>query len=260
MTETLYVPEGPQFAPTLLTASPWSQDHCHAGPPAALLTRAIQGLEPQDLDLSRITVEMLAPIPREPVLVAAQVTRPGRRVQLAEAELKTTEGDLLARAVAWRIRRRQPLDLPTPDEPIEPPPGPDGLEMETYRLRDYPNFYNDAQEVRLVAGSFARPGESTVWVRQTVPLLPGEPLSAEERTVAAADSGNGVSSVARFDELLFINPDLTVYLARRPQGEWIAMESRSHLDATGRGLTDTTLFDGHGYLGRANQSLFVDEP
>lgn len=260
MTDALYVADGGRFVPTDYTTSPWSPDHCHGGPPAALLARAIQALEPADLHLARITVEMLAPIPKEPVVATAGVVRPGRNVQLAAAELSTVDGTVVLRAAAWRIRERSPLHLPEVATAAPPaPPPPQELPHDTFRGREYRHYYADAQQRRMIHGSFTEPGPAAMWFRLVVPLVAGEEPTAEQRVVAAADSANGISSVASFDDMLFINNDLTVYLARRPVGEWVAVDARSHLDAAGRGLTDSTIFDEDGFIGRTNQGLFVDE-
>jgi hypothetical protein len=261
MTDALYVPDGDVYVPTDYTTSPWSPDHCHGGPPSALLVRALQALQPADLHLARITVEMLAPIPKHPVIATAGVVRPGRKVQMAVAELSTVDGTVLLRATAWRIRERSPLDLPDAATAglAEPPPHPAELPADTFRGRSYRHYYADAQERRMIHGSFTDPGPAAMWFRLVVPLVAGEEPTPEQRVVAAADSANGISSVASFDRLLFINNDLTVYLARHPVGEWVAVDARSHLDPSGRGLSDSALFDERGFVGRANQGLFVDE-
>ena len=46
-----------------------------------------------------------------------------------------------------------------------------------------------------------------------------------QRAAAAADFGNGVSWVLPFDDWIFLNPDLTLHLARPPQGEWIGLDA-----------------------------------
>ena len=44
---------------------------------------------------------------------------------------------------------------------------------------------------------------------------------------------------------------------RHPQGEWICLDARTYLGANGCGLAESTLFDAHGLIGRATQSLVV---
>lgn len=258
MTAALYERRYGSFAPTPLVGSPWSPEMAHGGPPAALLVRAIEAQPPVDLDVARVTVEMLAPIPMAPVQARARIVRPGKRVQLVEAELTDSTGTALLRALAWRMRRRDPLEVGAMQSPGPPPP-PEECPAETWRVVDYANFYSDAQERRSVAGSIAEIGAAFEWFRLDVPVVAGEEPSPLQRLITAADCANGHSRMAEFEDLLFINTDLTLHLARAPVGEWFALDSRSLYDPTGRGLSDTAMFDRRGFLGRSNQSLFVDE-
>jgi hypothetical protein len=120
-------------------------------------------------------------------------------------------------------------------------------------------FHSDAVEHRFVAGGFDRPGPSTDWIRLRVPLVAGEPLSPLARVVAVADFGNGISWVlSRNDGYRFINPDLTVYLHRLPAGEWVCLEAATAVEAHGIGLAESRLWDEHGPIGRALQSLLLE--
>jgi hypothetical protein len=92
-----------------------------------------------------------------------------------------------------------------------------------------------------------------------VPVVPGEAPSPLERTLAAADFGNGISAVVSWDDYLFVNPELTVYLLRDPVGEWIGLDSRTAIDPGGIGLAESTLHDEQGPFGRALQSLYVSK-
>ncbi|HEU4426051.1 MAG TPA: thioesterase family protein, partial [Pilimelia sp.] len=108
------------------------------------------------------------------------------------------------------------------------------------------------------AGSFLEPGPATAWMRMRVPLVAGEQPSQLTRVLVAADSGNGISNVLDFSEYLFVNPDLTVHLARYPAGEWVCLRAVTSIDAAGLGMADTALYDQHGRIGRSTQSLFVN--
>jgi len=258
VTAALYVPHDDLFEPTELVKSPWSPEMSHGGPPAALLVRAIENVEPIELDIARVTVEMLAPIPMRPLTTSTTVLRPGKRIQLVAAELSDSDGVVFLRATAWKVRRRDTLAVGAMAPP-EPPPPPESCPNETWQIAPYKNFYSDAQERRSIFGSIAEIGAAAAWFRLVVPVVAGEQPSPVQRLVTAADSANGHSRMAEFDDLLFINTDLTLHLARAPIGEWFALDSRSHYDASGRGLSDTTVFDLTGFLGRSNQSLFLDE-
>ena len=89
------------------------------------------------------------------------------------------------------------------------------------------------------------------------PLLEGEEPSVYQRVAVAADSGNGISAILDMKHYSFVNSDLTVNLLRRPRGEWVCIDARTLLGPNGCGLAESTLYDRHGLIGRATQSLLV---
>src|SRR6476646_4606135 len=97
--EAFYERDGDLFRATELTRGPWDPGAQHAGPPSALLGWAIEGLpESEEFQVGRVTFEILRSVPIAPVRVAARVARPGRRVQLFEAELSEAGGEGVMRA------------------------------------------------------------------------------------------------------------------------------------------------------------------
>jgi hypothetical protein len=96
-------------------------------------------------------------------------------------------------------------------------------------------------------------------MRMRHPLIAGEEPTPLQRVAIAADSGNGISSPLDFRRFVFINVDLSIHLGRPPDGEWICLDSTTIPDPTGVGITDTALYDERGPLGRAAQTLLIDE-
>jgi hypothetical protein len=91
------------------------------------------------------------------------------------------------------------------------------------------------------------------------PLVAGEPISPLARVLIAADSGNGVSSALDYRQFIFVNPELTVYLHRPLEGEWLCLEAESIVSPRGVGLAASTLHDLRGPVGRGLQSLLVGQ-
>jgi hypothetical protein len=255
---SLFQRRGDLFLPGELTRSPWSEDTQHAGPVSALVARAVEALEPLDLALVRLTIDILRPLPVLPLTVQASVARAGRRVQLAAASVRLETGEELVRASCWRVRRASPLSLGTPPDMLPPsPPSPESLPPFDFAFRTYTDFFGHAVDKRLAAGDVAGPGRATVWFRLRVPVVEDEPITPLQTVMAVVDSANGISWMADPASFVFPNTDVGVYLARDPVGEWIALDSVSYLDPTGRGISDTALFDSAGFLGRANQVLYL---
>lgn len=257
MADALYLPDGDRFLPTQLTAGPWSPDAQHGGPVAALVVRAIERHEAGDFLAARLTLELLRPVPLAPLAVRTRTTRPGRKVQLVEAHVEA-DGVEVARATGLRIRRA-PVVLPEGLPPSAPAPAPgpeDAVRHEPWG--GWEGFHNAGAELRFASGGFFQPGPATAWIRLTVPVVAGEAPTGAMRAAAAADFGNGISSVLPFGTWVFINPDLTVSLHREPVGEWICLRARTTPTSIGVGLAEGDLFDVDGAVGRSQQSLVVE--
>jgi acyl-coenzyme A thioesterase PaaI-like protein len=271
-------PERRRFVPTEHARGPWDPRALHGGAPAALIAAELERLQPgAELPFARLHFEFLRPVPLAPLELHTRITRPGRRVQALEGELRAGE-ELVCRARALRIQ-------PAPDElparagelvrEYEDAPLPAPVEGHEVRFAlddtDLKSFAATAMEMRFLVGrplkgglpevgissAHAPVGAATVWMRLRYPLLPGEPLTPLARVPAAADFGNGVAAVLPFDEYLFINADLSIELDRRPAGEWTALRARTLLHPGGIGWAESVLHDARGPLGVARQSLVV---
>ena len=255
MAEAFYVPDGDGFVATELTRGPWDPAAQHAGPPSALLGRALERCEPRpDAMIARITLEILRPVPITRLRTEARVVRPGRNVTLIEGALSDAEGPVML-ARAWRIRTQDigvSAGLESPPAAMPPEEGTEEFFV------GWDSFgYHTAMEWRFVRGAFLEYGPATVWMRMRQPLVAGEQISPLARVLAAADSGNGVSGVLDFTGYIFINTDLTVHLHRHPVGEWVRLDARTLAESHGVGMAESALHDERGALGRSVQSLLL---
>jgi len=244
-----------RFVASELARGPWDPNAQHGGAPAALLMRAFERLDGGELAIARVTYEFLRPVPLGNLELAASIARPGRRVQLLEGSLTAPGGVEVVRARALRVAAADTGGVTT--EATPPPPGPEeGRPNPLVPPHGLPMFAPDAIEVRFVAGTFGG-GPSTAWFRLRHPLVAGEIPSPLQRLAAAGDFGNGISAALSWDEYMFINPDLTLYVERAPAGEWICLQSRTTLAPGGIGTSESVLFDRRGRVGRATQALLV---
>ena len=107
-------------------------------------------------------------------------------------------------------------------------------------------FAFDAIEIRFVEGEWGR-GPCKAWFRLRSPLVAGENPTPLQLLAAAGDFGNGISATLSWDDYLYINPDLTLYVEREPVGDWICLESETRIVAGGIGIAESVLYD----LGRS---------
>ncbi|MGA8361244.1 MAG: thioesterase family protein [Candidatus Dormiibacterota bacterium] len=256
MEEALFTANKRGYLPSEHARGPWDRTAMHGGPPAALMASVMEALPTEaPMAVVRTTVEIFRPVPLRPVEVSARIEREGRRVQLLTASL--TDGNTeLCRATAWRMRiadldlgERPPLEVPFP--------GPDSAVAHVSETDD-PAFHQTGVEMRFARGAFMKQGPATVWIRLAIPLIAGKTPTPLQRVIAAADFGNGVASALPWGRFLFINTDLTVYLARTPEGEWIGLDASTDVDPRGTGVAYSRLYDERGPIGHALQSLFID--
>jgi Acyl-CoA thioesterase C-terminal domain/Acyl-CoA thioesterase N-terminal domain len=241
------------WLPNDLARGPWDPDALHGGPTAALLARAVEPLL-APLQPTRLTVELLRRVPVAPLHVTARLTRDGRKIRIAEARMEH-DGTAVGTAGALGIRTKR---LTVVEQPTERPAGPEVGSEPDRSLDPYEAFHNKGVQHSFVRGVFGEPGPATDWIRLRLPLVPDEQPSPFQRVAAAADFGNGISGLDVMNDLLFINPDLTIHLSRLPVGEWICLDARSRYEPEGIGISVSDLYDEAGPVGRSIQSLLLD--
>ncbi|HET8952650.1 MAG TPA: thioesterase family protein [Solirubrobacteraceae bacterium] len=251
MSEAFYEPlGGGRFGSTGHTAGPWDVRSQHAGPPAALLGRALEATDAREGTLlSRVTFEILGPVPVAEVEVESHVSRPGRTVELIEAQL-SAGGRPVMTARAWRLPALDAPGRPPAEGAPLPRPG-----EETPPPHDF--GYGHAVEMRFAAGGWFEHGPATAWTRLKVRVVPDEEPTPLQRVLAVADSGNGISAVMSWDEWLFINPELTVHVLRPPAGEWVVLDAATTIAPGGAAIARSVLSDESGPVAYGAQTLLV---
>lgn len=245
---------------TKAAIGPWNEAHQHGGPPTALMCRALEcfGDEPEAFSLVRITVELLSPVSvTEPLHVQVDPVKLGRRAQRFVVRLRLSSGKEVATATALRLRR-VPVSLPEPPRhpPRAPLPSPEGLPSMVLPFFSSEVAYHTAVELRVARGQWGA-GPCAAWLRPRIPLVAGEPLTPIQGLAIIADAANGVAYVLDVDKYAFVNPDLTIALARDPVGGWFGIDAHAVAVPDGIGLNDCGLFDETGALGRVLQSLVI---
>ncbi len=260
----LFEREGNRFHPTEACRGPWDPNAMHGGPPSALMARLALEHDPGDTEwfVSRLTSELLRPVPLETLMARVETRRPGRRLQLIDVSLFTLDG---TEVCAGRMLRMAVGDNGL-DESALPQSGPPNAvapeDCATYDLtaRHDPGvvMFGGMVDVRPVEGNFFEtPGPGQSWFRLRVPTFVGEEIHPLDRACTTADFPNAVSSVLSAEEHLFINPDVTVHLHRLPVGDWVLLSAESHVRRAGFGTAAGILSDRDGQIGTSVQSLLV---
>lgn len=273
MTDPIFRRDGDRFIPTELARSPWGTGLLHGGPPAGLLARAIEQASPdQELHVARLTIDLFRPVPKQPLRTEVRVAREGRRIAVLEASLIADDVEV-ARASGLLLRQSE-IDLPEAYLPASLlHPLPEGLPMtglsaimqpdrgvqRAVRESDVPpgGGFHTTVEVKRVSGAPGT-GRATAWIRIPVPFVEGEELTPLVRVAATSDFGNALGHIRASEEFGFINADITLYLHRLPEGEWLCLETASSGQPHGIGLVETIVHDLNGAFGRVSQALIVN--
>ena len=147
------------FLASALTRGPWHPDHQHAGPPSALICRAIERAAANDglTHLARLTVNLLRPAPIGECRVDVAADYVGRSTGHFSGRL-TAQGKDIARFTALLQREE---DLPIPEgTALHPPPNapkpPDECPIVKIPIAGSGLGYGDLVENRVAAGQFFR--------------------------------------------------------------------------------------------------------
>lgn len=238
-------------------AGPWDPRLQHGGGPAALIARAVERMPVREpMQVTRLTIDLLRPVPIAPLEIRTEVLREGRKIQVCGVSL-LHEGVAVVRATALKVRS---CEVSLPDTLAEEKvqlPGPEAGRTPAL-VAGRTNTFIGGLSLRAVQGDFLQSGPAAIWFHAHRPIVEGEALTPLMRAALTADFCNGTSSVLDINEWTFINADLTLNLARMPVGEWILLDARTWVGPDGAGIAFAKLGDERGYFGRAVQSLVIE--
>lgn len=247
------------FRPTAAVEGAWSTQEQHIAPALGLIAHAIErdhaARRGGELQLSRISYDILGTIPIDRVDLDLRVVRPGRTIELVEAVLRHG-GRAAVIARAWLMQAADTRALAGSALPSMPARG--GLDP--WRMGEH--WQGEAvRSVDFHRGQ-RQPGHAWAWLRPRLPLLQGEPIGAISRLLGMVDFANGLTLRLAPMEVAFPNVDLTCHLFAQPEGEWIGFDTTVSIGPTGLGLTDTVLYDegdpeGPRPIGTVQQILTV---
>ena len=245
---------GGRYRSTVHAQGAWNAHEQHMAPPSGLLAHALELHEPREgLRIARISYEILGLIHAGDCEVTTETLRPGRTIELIQAEL-STKGRAVIRATAWRLAQSDTSSVAA----IEDPRIPMREDCERWDgTTEWPGGY--IRSLEMYQAPDHRSGNGTVWIRTPYPLIDGVTTPDWVRLMGLVDTANGIA--ARFPpgpgSWAFPNVDLQIHLYRQPSGEWLGIDNAVSFGADGIGLTSSILHDDDGPFGRAEQILTI---
>jgi len=249
--EAFFTADGDELVPAPHARGPWSADMLHGRLLGGLMARAIERDHAEEgLHVARFTVDLYRNSPLIPLRISTTQVRDGRRIRVVDAAVIGERGPI-ARACAVLLKRgAQPAgevwaapvwDVPSPER-LGAPRVHEGSTFDMWPI-DGETFFS-AERHR-------------VWVRETRPLVAGEPVSPMVRVALAADMA---SPMAHFGSagLKYINADYSINLSRLPLGDTLGIEAAGHLSDEGIAAGQCVLYDTAGPIGFCATSAIVN--
>jgi hypothetical protein len=207
------------YVPSRLTEGPWDPGSQFGGAPSALMATLVEQtptLAP--MQIARLTVDLLRPVPMVPLRSKVEVVRQGKRIQVVDAVLwaGTTE---VARCSAMRVRTTDlgAIDLPTGETAFGLPDTPLDVDEEVFPGREQPGSRWAVEYLFEGRGGYVR---DPMWVRLRVPVVAGQSPGPMAQLAFLSDLVNGIGN-GQGGGVLGINTDVSVNVLRYPFGDWI---------------------------------------
>src|ERR1700691_27124 len=232
------------FIPTPAANGPWDPKSLHGRVIVGLLAFVIERRHGSaDFVPARLTVDMFRLPNFAAIEVTTRVIRDGLRIRLVEAEF-FSGGVSMARAscqLPRRTKNRQALVWSPPTGAARPPadiPAPTDPRL----------GMNGKWTTRPIVGAMGTVGPRRLWMSEVRDLVEGTPLTPFVRVAVAADFASPFAN-AGDRGLGYINSDVTLYLHRLPEKQWIGFEVVNHQATDGIAIGECYLYDQRGPIG-----------
>lgn len=244
------------LTPLPFAQSGWGPTMRGAAVSAALVRQAETAAHAEDAEgmtPARWTLELLKPAGMVPSVVSASTLRWGRRSGVIDVEMRQ-EGKLVARASALYLRTSQaPREHAwTGDYALAPPP-PGAIDSDPDR-RMYGTFDRGWVEDRTtLQGAYRR----QAWCGG-ISIVENEEPTPFQAVATVSDVASIVTHWAS-EGLQYINPDLTLYLSRAPEGDEFGMLAIDREANHGIAVGTAALWDRAGRLGTITTSALATD-
>lgn len=255
-TENYFLPlEANRYLPTEYAGGAWREDELHLAPVTGLIVHQLERWREENADpsfaYSRITLEILGQIMREPIELEIEVVRPGRRIMLLECKAIIL-GRVTIRAHAWLLSHSDTSDFATHNFELLPHPDECSTPAEPF-----PFTGKFLGTVHMLDAGENRPGRGRKWLTTDYSLIAGVESTSLANFTTLLDMANGISAPTTSPGWSFPNVDLSLHFFRQPRGRWAGIDKRGAFGADGYGLTSSVMHDVNGPVGTISQSVIL---
>ena len=238
------------YRSTIHAQGAWNEHEQHMAPATGIICAELDLFAPRsDVRIGRISLDILGLIPAGEFQIETRVIRPGKTIELIESVM-SAHGKSCIQARTWRMMTSDTTAIWGLEDQLVGNPEQQPI---WNAIRTWPGGYIASLEART---SEQRQGKGMVWLRNPYAMIENEDSSDFVRLMGMVDTANGVATRQKPPfEYAFPNLDLQIHLYRKPQGEWLGLETVQHHGEDGIGLTSSILHDVKGPFGRSEQIL-----
>ena len=250
----IFRPEGHHFRATEHAGGPWSPDMLQGSATTALMAREVERLATESgFAVRRLTFDLWRPAGLRTFRTATEWLRDGRKAKTVQARLMDGETEI-GRCTALLTAQGGESPADPFAGPATPDKAPEAGSPPPAFAQKWSRYFQNVS-VRLIEGALEKPGPAAAWMRLDAALVEGEPNTPLLQAVQAADFASGVAQIVDMRSWTFINPEISLYFFRPPEGEWILIRAATRVGANGAGLTTATLSDRKGPFAEVMQAM-----
>lgn len=200
----------------------------------------------------RWTVDLFRPAGFRTSAVSSTVVRRGRRLALVDVEM-TQDGVRVARATAQFLKGGTPVHGRTWSRPVTVCVPPPGIRPETAEPR---LFYSEAVGWTGSPAPHQNADRKRTW-HLPMPVVPDERPTPFQQAAMAADFVNMVANWGDVG-IEFINTDVTLSLARLPEGSGVGLVAEHREEHDGISVSVAAVVDRQGVVGYASVTALAN--
>ena len=255
------------FTPQAVAGSPWSETMQHGGPVNAIITLSIEAIAEQAcMNIARLTIDILKPVPMKPVKVKSHYLRKGGKMAVIDTFL-TVEGSdepvASGRAVLLKARPGQKPEIDVLD-PL--PETRDSIASEPWIPEEFAANLPPGLHNMIRFHPSTNKERPIFWINGDADMLQDRPLTALEQCATTADMTTVLAArmhvlqqdIVSPEVMGLMNTNTTIHFSRSPVGEWFGFTDPFIQVADGYGLAECAIYDEQGCVGRVAQNLIVN--
>ncbi|MEA2883248.1 MAG: hypothetical protein QOH32_2504 [Bradyrhizobium sp.] len=254
----IFIPEQNLFRATEHAGGPWSPDNLQGSATTGLMVREVEQLAvASGFAVRRLTFDLWRPAGLRAFDVQSDLLRDGRKAKTLQVRLMDGATEIgRCTALLTAQGSETPVDPFTPAAAVDPPP--ESGTPPPASVQQWSRYFQHVS-VRLIEGALEKPGPAAAWMRLDVPMVQGEANTPLLQAVQAADFSSGVGQIVDMRQWTFVNPEISLYFFRAPEGEWILIRARTRVGASGAGLTTASLSDRRGAFAEVMQAMTFEK-